>query len=273
MSGVVMKWWRRGVSRVALAALIAVIGAQPAAAQGPGRGGPPPTPQAGAPVDLTGTWVSIVTEEWRWRMMTPPKGDYASVPLNAEGRSVADSWDLERDTASGEACRPFGAANIMRVPGRVRISWDNETTLRLETDAGQQTRVFQFEPASGPTGAATWQGNSVAEWDRVQQVSGFGFGGSPGAVAGGSLKVVTTNMRPGYLRWNGVPYSEAAVLTEYFNQHTDPVSGEEWFTIVAIVDDPTYLTAPFIVSSSFKKEADESSWNPARCATEPPAIN
>jgi hypothetical protein len=264
--------WRRGAWSVVLTGLIVVAGAQPSGAQG--RGGPPPTPQAGAPVDLAGTWVSIVTEDWRWRMMTPPKGDYASVPLNAEGRRIADSWDLERDNTNGEACRPFGAANIMRVPARVRFSWNNETTLRLETDAGQQTRVFQFEPTGEPIGETTWQGHSVAEWDQVAQENGFGFGPPPGNTGGmtGHLKVVTTNMRPGYLRWNGVPYSEDAILTEHFNQHTDPVSGEEWFTVVAIVDDPTYLTVPFIVSSSFKREMDESRWNPTPCATDPPAI-
>ena len=73
--------------------------AQPQRATGQGRGGPPPTARAAAPVDLTGYWVSVVTEDWRFRMVTPPKGDYASVPLNAEGRRVADTWDPSKDGA------------------------------------------------------------------------------------------------------------------------------------------------------------------------------
>src|SRR4026207_2481687 len=104
-----------------------------------GQGGAPaapPTPQATAPIDLTGYWVSIVTEDWRWRMVTPPKGDVASVPLNAEGTKVADSWD----PATDGSCLAYGAAALMRMPTRLHITWENETTLRLETDAGQQTR-------------------------------------------------------------------------------------------------------------------------------------
>src|SRR6516164_1815309 len=59
------------------------------------------TAKAGAPVDLTGYWVSLVTEDWRYRMVTPPKGDYPSIPLNAEGRRVADAWDPAKDEAAG----------------------------------------------------------------------------------------------------------------------------------------------------------------------------
>jgi hypothetical protein len=91
-----------------------------AAQRGQGRQGGAPSPRASAPVDLTGTWVSIVTEDWRWRMRTPPKGDYASLPLTDAAIKVANSWDPARDAAAGEQCRPFGGAAIMRVPGRGR---------------------------------------------------------------------------------------------------------------------------------------------------------
>src|SRR5688572_26807699 len=108
------------------------------------QGGAAPTARAAAPVDLTGTWVSLVTEDWRWRMRTPPKGDYASLPLTPAAIKVADSWDPARDTAAGEQCRAYGAAAIMRVPGRIRIGWENDTTLKVETEAGTQTRLFAF---------------------------------------------------------------------------------------------------------------------------------
>src|SRR5918995_3640688 len=121
------------------------FGVFPAAQQqGQGRQGGPAVPRTAAPVDLTGTWVSLVTEDWRWRMVTPAKGDYASVPMTPAARKVADAWDPARDTAAGEQCRAYGAAAIMRVPGRIRISWESDTALKVETEAGTQTRLFHF---------------------------------------------------------------------------------------------------------------------------------
>ncbi len=216
----------------------------------------PPTPRAGAPVDLTGDWISIVTEDWRWRMVTPPKGDYASLPLTPAARKVADAWDPARDAAAGEACRAYGAPAIMRVPGRVRISWENDTTLRVDTEAGRQTRLFRFG-APPPTAPASWQGRSAAEW----QVAGGRRGAPP---TGGTLRVVTTGLRPGYLRKNGVPYSADAVVTEYYNRTNEP-NGDVWLVVTTIVEDPQYLAGRFVTSSHFKKAPDRSIWNPTEC--------
>jgi len=77
-------------------------------------------------------------------MMTPAKGDYASVPLNADAARVADTWDPARDEAAGEQCRSYGAPAIMRVPGRLHITWQDDATLRIDTDAGSQTRLLRF---------------------------------------------------------------------------------------------------------------------------------
>jgi hypothetical protein len=216
------------------------------------------TPRDVAPFDPTGYWVAVVTEDWRWRMVTPPKGDYASVPLNARGRTVADEWEPGQDSVS---CKAFGAAGVMRMPLRLRISWDDGRTLRIETDHGSQTRVLRFaseEP--GPDLPKSLQGYSVAQWE-----------GNPGGRFEfvniepelSHLKVVTTNLAPGFLRTNGVPYSESTVLTEYFDHHTD--FGDDWLTVTSIVDDPVYLTEEFITSSSFKRLADGTSWNPYPC--------
>jgi len=253
------------VSVMAAAAGFAAAGPAPAL-QEPGPAEAPPTPRSSAPIDLAGWWVSIVTEDWRWRMMTPPRGDYASIPLNDEGRRVADTWDRERDEASGEACRPYGAAAVMRMPGRVQIRWEDDDTLRIDTDAGTQTRMLEFDAGAVAGGGREWQGYSVAAWETPQ--GGRGRGRGAGAPRGGSLKVVTTGMRPGYLRKNGVPYSEDAVLTEYFDRHSS--AGAEWFTVTTIVEDPAYLTQPFITSTHFRKEPDGSGWNPTTCRTAPP---
>jgi len=244
----------------------------PQGGRGGGRGappGPPPTAQAQAPIDLTGYWVSVVTEDWRWRMLTPAKGDTASVPLNAEGQQVAGMWDLEKDKADGNLCRAFGAAGLLRLPLRIHITWQDASTLKLETDSGQQTRLLLFAPPAGPAGERTWQGRSTARWFKQTQLEGLGFGGRGGSLAGGNLRVTTTNMRAGYLRKNGVPYSEDAVLTEYFNRHDEP-NGDRWITVTRVVEDPKYLTMPFITSESFKKEPDASKWHPTPCQIDPP---
>jgi hypothetical protein len=250
--------------------------APPAVPGGGGRGrggrgpqGPPPPARQGAPVDLTGNWVSIVTEDWQWRMRTPKKGDYASVPLNPEGRRVADMWEPAQDGM----CQAYGVGGLMRVPGRLRISWQDDNTLKIESDQGVQTRLLRFAvPAATATpvsaaGARSLQGTSVAEWQRA----GGAFdaflergGGAAPQQRFGSLKVTTTNHSGGWLRKNGVPYSQNAVITEYFTRFSNPDAGD-WFVVTTVVEDPQYLAQPFITSSNFKKEADGSKWSPVTC--------
>ncbi len=77
-------------------------------------------------------------------MMTPDKGDFTGVALNAAGRTLMQKWDPAQDQASGEACRAYGAAAIMRVPTRLHITWQDGSTLKVDTDAGEQTRLLHF---------------------------------------------------------------------------------------------------------------------------------
>ena len=228
-----------------------------AAQQGQRGGGPPQapqTPQAAAPIDLTGNWVSVVTEDWRWRMVTPPKGDFASVPLNPEGQKVGNSWD----PATDGSCLAYGAAGLMRNPTRVRISWENDRTIKIETDAGVQTRRLVFG-ASQPPAQRSLQGYSVAEWE----IAAAGRG-APAGPRRGNLKATTTMMSAGWLRKNGVPYSENATMTEYFDRFASP-NGDEWFSVTTVVSDAKYLNQDFVTSTHFKKEADGSKWAPKPC--------
>lgn len=242
----------------ALIAWVAVgVGASVATEAQRGPAAPARPPRDAAPVDLTGYWVSVVTEDWRWRMVTPPKGDYSSVPLNERGRQTADTWDPAKDEAAGEQCRAYGAAGLMRVPGRLHISWADEDTLRIEAEAGTQVRQVEFAvaPASGD---ASWQGYSRGQWE-------FAGGTRGQPVRGGGLKIVTTRLRPGYLRKNGVPYSAGAVVTEYVNRVPGP-RDEAWLIVTTIVEDPQYLAQPFITSTHFKRLADSSQWSPTECS-------
>ena len=269
------------MTRLALVAIVTLVGAglqSGAAAQGRGAAAPPSTPRAAAPVDFTGNWVAVVSEDWRWRMITPPKGDYANIPVNAAGRKIADGWDPARDTAAGEQCRGYAAPAIMREPTRLRISWQDDYTLKVETDAGMQTRLFQFaRPGSELTPPATaspvqrsWQGFSVARWEPPPRAAaGRGLGLGLGPRAGNqnrTLEVTTTQIRPGYLRKNGVPFSENATVTEYYDLFQETPTGPDWFVVTTIVRDPQYLGEPWVTTSHFKKEPDGSKWAPAPCA-------
>ena len=230
------------------------------------RGGPPqapPTAKAAAPIDLTGYWASVVNEDWRYRMTTPPKGDVAGVPLNAAGRQAAGAWDPARDETAGEQCKAYGAAGIMRMPGRLHVTWQDEETLRIELDAGTQTRALSFRAQR--TEGGDWQGVSLASWDRSDSPMARG-GFFPGAAArGGSLKVLTTKMKPGYLRRNGVPYSADAVMTEYFDRFDIP-NGDALLVVSTELVDPAYLVTPFWTSTHFKRQNDASGWNPKPCS-------
>ena len=231
-----------------------------------GRGaapqGAPPPPRAAAPIDLTGYWVSLVTDDWRWRMVTPPKGDVLYLPVNAEGRRVANEWDPAKDEAAGEQCRAYGAGGLMHLPGRLHISWQDDQTLVIEADAGTQTRVLRFGanvPANEP---ASWQGYSIAQWEMD---GGAGRRGRPSTVkpVHGSLKTVTTRLKPGYFRRNGVPYSENAMLTEYWTTLTD--EGVDYLVVTNTLDDPTYLAQPYVRSVQFKRQPDNKGWKPTPC--------
>jgi hypothetical protein len=231
--------------------------AAPAAAQ---FGGPPPPAGPAreiAPIDLVGQWVSIVTEDWRYRMVTPPPRDFeGNAPLTPAGRAIFDSWDPAADAAQGNACKAYGVGGIMRIPGRIRISWRDSSALEIQTDAGEQTRVLHFGALPNASAQPSWQGVSKAEWQLQRR--------GP-AVVNGTLKVVTTGMREGYVRKGGVPYSANAVVTEYFDVLEQP-DGSTWLVVKTIVDDPEYLTGQWIVTSNFRKQDNRSGWDPTPCA-------
>lgn len=216
-----------------------------AANAGRGRGAAAKTPKEGAPVDLTGYWVSIVSEDWRFRMLTPPKGDYPDFLLNPAGTKLANDWDPAKDETAKDHCKAYGAPNIMRVPGRFHITWADDNTLKIETDAGIQTRLLKFGPP-GPAAPPSRQGTSIAQWDRK------------------ALRVDTRNLLPGYLQSNGVPFSASATMLEYFDVIKEP-GGEVWLIDDSVITDPTYLVRTVKRSTHLRKQADTAGWDPQPC--------
>ena len=267
---------RRSVAVVGAAclSLLAVV----AIAEGGQRGaGAPPaaaaTGKAGAPVDLTGYWVSLVTEDWIERMSpdSPPSGtggrdagDRAAGGAGGRGRGAAAP-------AGADPCRVYGAGGSMRVPGRLNISWVDDNTLKIEMDAGTQTRTLRFGQATAPA-QRSLQGSSVATWETGARAGGFGGfpggggggggrgGAAPAAPRWGQLKIVTTNTTGGYLLSSRNTYTENAVITEYFAAHSD--FGTDYLTVVTSIEDGGN---PRIVSSTFKKEPNGSKFKPTGC--------
>ena len=216
------------------------------------------TPKESAPIDLTGYWVSIVSEDWRFRMLTPPKGDHPDFLLTPAGTKLADAWDVAKDEAEKDHCKAYGAPNIMRVPGRFHITWADDRTLKIEADAGMQTRFLRFAPAAAPgapvatsvaatpAGPPSRQGTSTAQWERK------------------SLHVDTSNLLPGYLQYNGVPFSSSLKMVEYFDVISEP-GGEVWLIDDAVLTDPVYLVRSHKRSTHLRKQADNKGWDPQPC--------
>lgn len=253
----------------AVAALaIAVLGSGSADAQRRGAPAPEGSAREVAPIDITGHWVSLITDDWVYRMIVPARGDYSYVPLNAEGRRMADTWDPERDAERGEQCKAYAAPAIMRLPSRVQISWRDENTLELDIDTGMQTRIFHFDETE-PQGPRTWQGFSHAEWEFSGNLDRqLVFGGARTSLGNvkrsGSLRVDTSNLRAGYLRPNGVPFSEDAEMTEYYNLITED-DGNQYLVIQTFVKDPRYLSQHFVRTLQFKREPNGSKRAPMDC--------
>ena len=221
----------------------------PANAQ-PGRGAPPAAkmPKDAAPIDLTGYWVSIVSEDWRFRMLTPPKGDFPDFLLTPAGTKLANAWDPAKDEAAKDHCNAYGAPNLMRVPGRFHITWADDRTLKIETDAGMQTRLLKFgAPGTiSPAVPPSRQGTSIAQWERK------------------ALRVETLNLLPGYLQYNGVPFSAKLAMVEYVDVIREP-GGEIWLIDDSVITDPTYLVRSVKRSTHLRKQADGAGWDPQPC--------
>jgi hypothetical protein len=225
------------------------------AQDGSAQGTPAATAKASAPIDITGYWVSLIVDEFRHRV-APQKGDLLFIPINAEATRIAKEWDPD---ATANKCKAYGGVGLFQRPGRLHIVWADDRTIRIDADAGTQTRLLQFDSTDLKTRAPSLQGTSMARWEFAG-----GRGGRGAATRSGSLTVVTRNLLPGYIRKNGVPHSGDARLTEYFSVLTGP-ENQPYLAVTATVDDPRYLTEPFTRTYIFKKLPDGSGWDPTPC--------
>jgi hypothetical protein len=249
--------------------LLQTVQAQPPGFGGRGGGGPPASARDAAPVDLTGTWVSLVTEDWIERMSpdSPASGTGGGFGFG-RGRGAADAGT---QITSDDPCAAYGAGAIMRVPGRVKIRWEDDSTLLFEYDAGSQRRIIHFSDDAPAQADTSLQGWSTASWQAGAGGGNRGRGGPPASLQSGaaarwgSLKIVTTDLSPGYLITSRSWYGVNAMLTELIRIHSD--FGQPYFTVTAIIEENGTVTST--TSSTFKKESGASGFDAGKCEITP----
>jgi hypothetical protein len=278
-------WLAVAMAMAAPSAVLTQAGLTQAGQPGRGQAAGPAAAgaRAAAPVDLTGYWVSIVTEDWIERMSpsSPPSGIIGGGRGGGGGGGGGGRGGGGAAPAvapSTDPCRVYAAGGSMRVPGRLNVTWADDNTLKIDMDAGTQTRLLHFNAPQPSSLQKTLQGYSVATWDAGARAGGFGGGGGGGGAGRGQagapaaapaprwgvLRVVTTNLSGGYLLSSRSHYSDNAVLTEQFMKHSD--FGVDYVTVTATVQDGAQNR---IVSSTFKKEPDGSRFAPSGCDVVP----
>src|ERR1700681_3119302 len=190
---------RRHVRTFSIGAAVLVIALLAMHGEGRGQGRrnqPAPSVRAAAPFDPTGYWSSLITQNWRLRMVPPAKGDYIGIPISAAGKKAADAWNQAKDEAAGNQCKAYGAPGLMNLPTHLHISWQDDNTLRVDTDYGTQRRVLHFGNWTPPAPVKrSWQGTSGATWAPRR-------GGRGGPNVARFLRINTTDLMAGYLRKN-----------------------------------------------------------------------
>lgn len=191
---------------------------------------------AAAQLDLTGEWAPIYHENGPERLPGPELGDYTELPLNEAGRLAADSWDADRISVVQEyQCRPHGSDYALRGLGNQRVTRDIDpatqrvVAFRTHMLAWDSDRVIWMDGRPHPPEYAphSWQGFSTGVWE------------------GNTLTVTTTHLKTNYLRRNGVPRSDKAVVTEHWSRHGT------YLTVVTVINDPVYLTEPLVRSDNW----------------------
>jgi hypothetical protein len=188
-----------------------------------------------AQVELSGQWKQKEFEDRPERGPGPHIGDYTGMPINEEDRVRGDTWDAEKWVMVEHQCQPHPADYAPRGPASLRI-WPEVDRLTQGVRAWHFTtawmlphRVIYMDGRPHPPDYAphTWQGFSTGEWE------------------GDALKITTTHLKEGWVRRNGLARSEKGTMIEYLVRH------DRFLTMVTIVEDPLYLTEPFIRTSDW----------------------
>jgi hypothetical protein len=196
---------------------------------------------AGAQIDLSGEWAPRFHEDQPERIPGPEIGDYLGLPITDAARMRADSWDASLLTLPEHQCKPHPADYGPRGPAQLRFwpEYERDTQrliawhTHISWQAPERTIWMDGRPHPPEYAAHTWQGFSTGKWE------------------GDMLTVTTDHLKNGWIRRNGVPRSEKAVLTEHWIRHGD------YLTLVSIINDPVYLTEPFIRTTNWVLDPEQ----------------
>src|ERR1700682_3329406 len=185
--------------------------------------------------DFVGEWAARYHEDQTERIAGPDIGDYLGIPLNDAARLRADSWDASILTLPEWQCRPHPADYGTRGPANLRVWKDVDPATQqvmsyhthVQWQAQERTIWMDDRPHPAEDAPHTWQGFSTGKWE------------------GNQLTVITTHLKESYVRRNGVPRSDRAILIEHWIRHGD------YLTLVSIIDDPVYLAEPFIRTTNW----------------------
>jgi hypothetical protein len=189
-------------------------------------------------MDFSGEWAPRIYEDQPERVAGPELGDYLGLPITDAGRMRADTWNAAIQTLPEWQCRPHSADYIWRGPSNLRISKEVDPVTRQITAFHAEwlrsvDNIYYLDgrPHPSPNAPHTWGGFSTAKW------------------TGNILTITVTHLKEGYVRRNGVPRSDLATVTEHWIRHG------KWLTVATIVNDPVYLSEPFIRTTDY--ELDE----------------
>lgn len=194
-----------------------------------------------AQIDLTGEWGPRFHEDQPERIPGPDIGDYLGLPINDAARLRGDSWDASLLTLPEHQCKPHPADYGPRGPANLRIWKEIDTATQqvvayhthISWQAPERTIYMDGRPHPPDYAPHTWQGFSTGKWE------------------GPMLTVTTTHLKTGWIRRNGIPRSDRAVLVEHWIRHGN------FLTLVSIVNDPVYLTEPFIRTTDWVMDPDQ----------------
>src|SRR5215469_8786405 len=187
-----------------------------------------------AQIDLSGVWINNLHEDMQDRIFGPELGDYTGIPLNAAARARAEAWDASLLTLPEYQCRVH-PSDYAPSFADIRI-WEE---IDKDTQSLAAVHLHHFAFATERT---IWMDGRPHPPDYALHTS-MGF--STGKWDGDILTVTTTHLKEGWIRHNGVPRSDRAVVTEHFIRHGDHL------TWVTVIKDPAYLTETMIRSRDY----------------------